>query len=109
MEAIHLDESIYSEASTFKPFRFIKSGEDGLFKVKSTVTLDDSFLSFGAPGRNACPGRFFALLEVKLFVANVLMNYEVDYLEKRPDPIKMMWANYPSDAKIRVRKKVSTC
>lgn len=108
VEGIHLDEAIYSDASTFRPFRFMETGAAGPSKAKSTVTLDDSFLSFGAPGRYAYPGRVFALLEVKLFVANVLMNYEVGYLAKRPDSIKMLWANYPSDARIRVRRRTGT-
>lgn len=33
-------------------------------------------------GRHACPGRFFAAVEVKIFVATVVMNYDVELKDK---------------------------
>ena len=45
-------------------------------KENSTVTLDDAFLGFGF-GKHACAGRFFVLNEMKIFVAHMVMNYDV--------------------------------
>ncbi|KAI0404297.1 ent-kaurene oxidase [Xylaria palmicola] len=126
IEPIHHDETIYPDARTFHPFRFAQpeevrrmqgrvmpeveaanqaahsaSQEGG--RPKLATTLDDSFFGFGA-GRHACPGRFFALVEMKLFIAHFLLNYELEHLETRPRPGNILWMNYPSDASIRVRK-----
>ncbi|KAF1852233.1 cytochrome P450 [Cucurbitaria berberidis CBS 394.84] len=104
-EAIHYDNSIYSDAHRYDPFRFAHLEDYESSQVKSTVTLDDSFLAFGVPGRWACPGRFFALLELKIFVANMLLDYEIGYLKKRPSPIYLLWARYPPDVRIWIRRR----
>lgn len=104
-EAIQYDETIYPNPYQYNPFRFAHPDDSEDVKVKSTVTLDHTFLGFGTPGRFACPGRFFALLEIKIFVADVLLNYDVEFLKARPKPIYMMWARYPPDIKIRIRRK----
>ncbi|KAL5409433.1 hypothetical protein PMIN03_005991 [Paraphaeosphaeria minitans] len=105
LEAIHYDETIYPHATRYDPFRFVTRQGVAEPRVKSTATLDDSFLAFGVPGKWACPGRFFALLELKIFVAELLLNYEVEYLKERPKPIYMMWSRYPPDVKIQVRRR----
>ncbi|KAI0809679.1 ent-kaurene oxidase [Xylaria sp. FL0064] len=123
IQPIHLDEVIYPDAKSYHPFRFAQPEEvqrmqeifehnegfaedqhlnrDG--KQTQAVTLDDAFFGFGV-GRHACPGRFFALVEMKLFVAHFLLNYELEHFKTRPQPAKIIWLNYPSDASIRVRK-----
>ncbi|KAI7776583.1 hypothetical protein LA080_004788 [Diaporthe eres] len=115
VEPIHLDETTYPDAQKYKPFRFARdavaergSASPGGQKstVKSSVTLDEDFLSFGVPGRNACPGRFFAMLETKIFIANTLLRYDVECIEARPKSVPIMWAKYPSAASIRVRRRV---
>lgn len=112
VQPIHYDEKNYPNAKQYDPFRFVNHtlGQDGSTlerQVKSAVTLDDAFMSFGVVGRNACPGRFFAHMEVMLFIANVLLNYEVEYIASRPTPLYMMWVRYPSDVKIRVRRRAA--
>ncbi|RYP13800.1 hypothetical protein DL767_010579 [Monosporascus sp. MG133] len=135
IQQIHHDESIYPEARRYHPFRFAepeavlrvrrrlglgdteKSGRDvgeppaqkqqEKVRVRSTVMLDENFLSFGVSGKQACPGRFFALVEMKLFVAHLLLNYEVEYLRERPAPVNVLWLNHPSNATVRVRKRAT--
>jgi hypothetical protein len=111
VEAIHFDETNYTNACQYDPFRFVSRREmpdtaTSKEYVKSTVTLDDTFMGFGVVGRNACPGRFFAHLEVMIFIANALLEYDIEYLASRPQSLSMMWMRYPSDAKIRVRKRL---
>ena len=117
IQPIHYDEEIYPDASKFEPFRFVKEGGvgnifdsfDGTEKTrakaqsKSTATLDDAFLGFGF-GKHACPGRFFALNEIKVFVAHMLLNYEIEHREGRPQLIDMMWLKLPfHNGNVRVR------
>lgn len=82
--------------------------QHGKNTFKSTATLDDTFLGFGVSGKHACPGRFFALVEMKIFIAEVLLNYDVEYLPARPPPLHLLWLNYPSNASIRIRKRSVT-
>lgn len=113
-EAIHYDEAIYPHPLIYNPFRFAHRQDphpDRRFEGieaktdRSTVTLDHDFLSFGVPGRWACPGRFFALLELKIFVAHLLLNYDVAFMAERPKPIYLVWARYPPDAMIKMRRR----
>lgn len=127
MEPIHYDEQIYPQARTFNPFRFADptnvsniidsfttkedleaaAKEDATErKAKSTATLDDAFLGFGF-GRHACPGRFFALNEMKVFIAHMLLNYDVEHMAVRPKPLDTVWLKLPlHGGKIRDRKSV---
>lgn len=107
VEDVHYDESIYPNARHFDPFRFTKpngAAADGK-GYKSAVTLDDHFLGFGT-GRHGCPGRFFAVHEMKLMVAQMLLNYDVDYVKVKPDLIDIIWLKVPlNNAKVRVRRR----
>ncbi|KIL61367.1 hypothetical protein M378DRAFT_82564 [Amanita muscaria Koide BX008] len=40
------------------------------------ISLDLNYILFGH-GRHACPGRFFAANELKVMLAHVLLNYDV--------------------------------
>lgn len=110
--AIHHDDDKYPDAQTYKPFRFSDAREtvtseqsletngkndstDSLPSEKTThanllasknmaaITTSDSFLAFGH-GKHACPGRFFASAEIKLMLAYIIMNYDVQPLLQRP-------------------------
>ncbi|KAI4691365.1 uncharacterized protein J4E84_003658 [Alternaria hordeiaustralica] len=128
MEPIHYDESIYPQARSFNAFRFADPNnvtsivdnfatKDDLEaakadtnerKGKSTATLDDAFLGFGF-GRHACPGRFFALNEMKVFIAHMLLNYDVEHMAVRPKPLDTVWLKLPlHGGKIRVRRRPSS-
>jgi cytochrome P450 len=77
--SIHHDDDVYKDAMTYKAFRFCQPEGPSL----PIVTTSDQFLAFGH-GRHACPGRFFAAVELKLLMAYILMNYDVKRLETRP-------------------------
>lgn len=131
IEAIHQDNDIYPDARRFDAFRFAKPGgvtdimssanfggptgraadtpEDDKEEkpTKSSVKLDNAFLGFGF-GKHACPGRFFALNELQIFVAHLLLNYEVQYMPSRPPLTNRIWLKYPQDVPVRVRRRVGT-
>ncbi|KAJ7049341.1 cytochrome P450 [Mycena amicta] len=80
--ATHHDGENYADPDVFDGFRFAKmrDGEDtanskGSIKLQM-VAPDVKYLSFGL-GRHACPGRFFAVNELKLMLAYILENYDV--------------------------------
>ncbi|KXX73334.1 Ent-kaurene oxidase [Madurella mycetomatis] len=126
IDPIHHDAAIYPDPNRFNPFRFTQpgavrsivdvfdSGEGDRDdkqeasrgpQVKSSVTLDDRFLGFGF-GKHACPGRFFALNEMKIFVAHMVLNYDVECLGKWPELTNMVWLKVPyNEGRVRVRKR----
>ena len=82
------DPDLYLEPETFKPFKFAKlceaADKQGLKLEKARLgwaATSKTYSTFGA-GRHACPGRFFASTSVKVFLAYMLMNYDI---EKRPE------------------------
>lgn len=122
IEAIHYDEDIYTDARRFDPFRFAQPqaaknmfdtldeklavDEEPQNKPMLSASLDEAFLGFGF-GKHACPGRFFALNEMKIFVANMLINYDLEPLKgKRPELIDFLWLKLPfHGGKVRVRRR----
>jgi len=89
---------------------------DGLGSVSHAVanknttlaTSSDVFLPFGH-GRHACPGRFFVGPAIKLVLAWVVMNYELEPLSSRP-PNRILGQNFlpPMKECIRVRRREGT-
>ena len=111
--SIHYDEELYgSDAADFKPFRFYNRRKDaqitgdalkGARQAWATTSAD--YLSFGA-GLNSCPGRFFASGMLKVLMANILLRYDLEFQEKRPDNV-WFGTNHipPMDAKMRIRRR----
>ncbi|KIL61858.1 hypothetical protein M378DRAFT_166342, partial [Amanita muscaria Koide BX008] len=73
----HIDSEHYTDPETFDGFRFEKiRDEEGMENKHQLISLDLTYVLFGG-GRHACPGRFFAANELKVMLAHVLMNYDV--------------------------------
>ncbi|KAF8964278.1 cytochrome P450 [Flammula alnicola] len=49
------------------------------------VSLSYNYVTFGT-GRHACPGRFFAVNELKAMLAHVLLTYDVKLPDDGPRP-----------------------
>lgn len=44
---------------------------------------------------------------MKILVAHMLLNYDIEDLAKRPKPVAIMWLNLPAvNATVRVRRRV---
>ena len=114
---IHRLDGYYENAQKYDPFRFSRphesftssgggSGSD-LLKERNMASVATSpvHLSFGH-GRHACPGRFFAIFEVKLMLAHLILNYDIKPIPKRPSNT---WIHdlqiVNTTAKLSVRKK----
>jgi cytochrome P450 len=63
-------ESKYGpDPKSFKPFQFLSQN-------LSATKIDSTYVIFGG-GRHACPGRFYAVSVMKLFLYNVILKYHV--------------------------------
>ena len=113
--AVLTDDRVYPDAGTFHPFRFVEqrhdidTGDRPKDHVTSTrltfPATSNDYLAFGN-GRQACPGRFFAASELKLMLAYVLMNYDLEMLGTRPPGRWIGVLRIPAtDATIRVRRR----
>jgi cytochrome P450 len=72
----HLDENIYPNATEFDPLRFYRAREQNGENAKYyAVNTSNEYMHFGN-GQHACPGRFFAVNEVKLMLAWTLLHYD---------------------------------
>lgn len=113
MHSIHMDPDYHPNPTHFSPFRFAPSSNplsdtpstapSGY--AKSLVTLDHTFLGFGYR-QFACPGRHIASHVMKVIMANVLLNYEVEQLKERPAQVNLMELRFPMVmTKLRVRRR----
>ncbi|KAM6493914.1 Cytochrome P450 [Amanita muscaria] len=68
----NVDPEYYADGSRFEK---IRDGE-GMENRHQVISLDLNYILFGH-GRHACPGRFFAANELKVMLAHVLLNYDV--------------------------------
>jgi cytochrome P450 len=69
------DETFYENANTFDPYRFLKKRQTpGQGIHAQLVTPSAEHLGWGL-GNHACPGRFFAANQMKIFLCHVLLKY----------------------------------
>ncbi|KAK0230008.1 cytochrome P450 [Armillaria nabsnona] len=104
----HTDEENYEDPLEFKPWRFSEMRQqegDGIRNYMTSLSLD--FVHFGN-GPSACPGRFFAVNELKALMSYVLLNFDVK-LDKFPTPVWLSETQMPNPAsKVLFRKRVCT-
>ncbi|KAF9467379.1 cytochrome P450 [Collybia nuda] len=76
MKAFHFDPDVYPDPHRCDLFRFSKLRESEETDTKyGFSTVDAHYLPFSG-GRHACPGRFFAAMELKITLAHLLLNYD---------------------------------
>ncbi|KAI4241677.1 MAG: hypothetical protein L6R42_011202 [Xanthoria sp. 1 TBL-2021] len=117
------DPEIYPDPERYDAFRFATSLTQELPTAASTdrengrsstetsrgntvvLTTSGIFLPFGH-GRHACPGRFFIAVEIKLMLAYMVINYEIEPLVQRP---RNRWLGGirlpPTKTMIRVKRR----
>ncbi|PBK90653.1 cytochrome P450 [Armillaria gallica] len=104
----HTDKENYEDPLEFKPWRFSekrKQEGEGIRHHMATPSLD--FVFFGH-GRPACPGRFFAVNELKALMSHVLLNFDVK-IDKFPTPVWFADTRLLNQSsKVLFRKRVRT-
>ncbi|KAJ0160447.1 Fumitremorgin C monooxygenase, partial [Colletotrichum tanaceti] len=84
---INTDDDFFPDARSFDALRFYKmrkaktEQETGTRQAEVVanaqfVSVGQTSLTFGY-GRHACPGRFFAVNEIKMIMATLLANYDL--------------------------------
>ncbi|KAF5372499.1 hypothetical protein D9758_005236 [Tetrapyrgos nigripes] len=89
--AIHNDENIYPNANEFHGFRFAEmKSEEGEEMGQNMVKPNNEYMIFGN-GKHACPGRFFAVNELKLMLVHCLLEYDFKFEDGRTEPPPPQW------------------
>lgn len=124
LHGTHRDGATYERPGEFDGFRFVhekskSDGDTGKPKARETMyTTSKTYLGFGY-GRHACPGRFFAAMELKLLMAYMLVNYDMKWpdeeLPSNPSATEQgyrppdLWFNFHTlpnrDAHIMIRRR----
>ncbi|KAJ2989066.1 hypothetical protein NUW58_g3654 [Xylaria curta] len=113
---LQTDGDVFENPFKFDPFRFSRAREAEMDEQGKPGLANMSFVSTGTQnlafshGKHACPGRFLVDFELKMVIAYVLMNYDIEFLPeyngKRPENRWLADAYFPpKDVKIRVRRK----
>lgn len=102
---VHRNESTFPDADSFVPDRWNQTvGSD-----KSTPS--NSFIPFGG-GRFQCPGRWFAMMEIQMFVSVLLCRFDMELVEKKlPSPSPQHLAGVPhpeSQCYVKMRNRART-
>ncbi|KAF7347453.1 hypothetical protein MVEN_01501300 [Mycena venus] len=92
LKCLHFDPGVYPEPEKFDCFRFSKLREMEESDVKyGFTTVEKNFAPFGL-GRHACPGRFFASMELKIILSHMLLNYDIslpDGMKEAPKAMRL--------------------
>ncbi|KAJ7325872.1 cytochrome P450, partial [Mycena albidolilacea] len=88
MDGIHFDKEHYDRPTVYDTLRFSRSREEALASEKPRMNTDLVTTSVhGLPfshGLHACPGHFFAVNNVKMILAQPLLDYEIQPFAARP-------------------------
>ncbi|KAF8913279.1 cytochrome P450 [Mucidula mucida] len=107
VHSIHQDEHNYDSASEFSPWRFVPDADTTTTPAMRMTKTSPMYLGFGH-GRLACPGRFFAAMELHLMLAHIVLQYDVKFPdgEGRPENLWFGTTCIPNPkAKILFRKR----
>lgn len=103
----HWDSEFYENPRVFDPYRFLKMRQTpGRETHAQLVSPSPEHMGFGL-GNHACPGRFFAANELKIFLCHMLLKYDFKLAEGSiPAPQKYGFAwNADPLAKISIRRR----
>ncbi|PCH44104.1 cytochrome P450, partial [Wolfiporia cocos MD-104 SS10] len=75
---LHHDKEYYADPDEFNPFRFsdMRASSEGNNVKHQYVNTSSEYIAFGH-GKLACPGRFFASIELKAILAYLIINYDI--------------------------------
>ncbi|KAI9060477.1 cytochrome P450 [Trametes sanguinea] len=108
MHPIHHDEAFYKHADQFDLERFSRVQESEKETARQQfVNTAAECVSFGR-GKHACPGRFFASMELKVILAYLLIHYDMKLENEeggRPADLRLGHSILPSRDAIVLFKK----
>ncbi|CAG8588925.1 5808_t:CDS:2, partial [Gigaspora margarita] len=92
---IYMKDTAYSDkffgetSNEFQPKRHITSYPNGKTVHLPATKIHKSFVNFGG-GKHACPGRFFAVNEIKVFFHKLILKYKVRTESGKIVPTRML-------------------
>ncbi|CAL8578040.1 hypothetical protein XPA_003842 [Xanthoria parietina] len=108
VSAIQNDPDVTSSPEVFDGFRYYRLRQQpGEGHLHQFATTESNMLNFGH-GKNACPGRFFASLEIKTILVKLIMDYDFKFLDGmgRPANLKAHEFIFPNpEGQMVVRKR----
>uniref|UniRef100_A0A3Q2QMI1 Cytochrome P450, family 7, subfamily B, polypeptide 1 n=1 Tax=Fundulus heteroclitus TaxID=8078 RepID=A0A3Q2QMI1_FUNHE len=86
-QSLHLDPDIYEDPQTFRFDRFVQDGREKTDFSKDGQKLRYYLMPFGS-GSSMCPGRYFAVNEIKQFICLLLLYFhlQLEDGQNRPGP-----------------------
>ncbi|XP_048364220.1 25-hydroxycholesterol 7-alpha-hydroxylase isoform X2 [Sphaerodactylus townsendi] len=79
---LHMDPEVYQDPKKYKIDRYVENGKKKTTFYKRGKKLKYFLMPFGS-GTSMCPGRFFAMNEVKLFIILLLVYFEAEIIEEK--------------------------
>ncbi|XP_036374520.1 cytochrome P450 7B1 [Megalops cyprinoides] len=79
-QSVHTDPDIFQDPEVYKFDRFVEDGKEKTDFYKHGQKLKYYRMPFGS-GSTKCPGRYFAVNEMKQFLSLVLLYFDVEVLE----------------------------
>lgn len=105
----HWDPDIYERSNEWDGWRFYRlrqqPGNENAYQA--VVTSEQHVVAFGH-GQLACPGRFFAVNEIKVTMTHMLMKYDWKMVPGTTPRVRSMATQLFADsqARIEVRRRV---
>lgn len=98
------DQEFFEDPENFDGLRFyrLQATENNRRPMHHYVSVSETSLGFGY-GRHACPGRWFAAIEIKLFLAFLTHDYDIEAVEignDRPRSTIDQFFIYPDASKM---------
>ncbi|XP_060099685.1 cytochrome P450 7B1 [Heteronotia binoei] len=84
---LHMDPEVYEDPKKYKVDRYIENGRKKTTFYKQGKKLKYFLMPFGS-GVSKCPGRFFAVNEIKLFIILLLSYFDVEIMEEKQISLK---------------------
>ncbi|KAL5337114.1 cytochrome P450 [Aspergillus crustosus] len=95
----HYDETVFADANTFRPERWIEAEEDpALLKV-----MNEAYMPFGL-GSRTCLGKHISILEMSKLIPRILRDLEFS-TDSRVWRTENYWFVKPTDFEVRVRRR----
>jgi cytochrome P450 len=94
------DPELFPNPDVFNPYRFVNKRHDGENDHLQFTSVTNGTMAFGS-GKHACPGRFFAALEIKLLMIELLKRFDFRAVPGEDGTVRR-YKNIEYDSMVRI-------